>query len=617
MPFRSNHSSSNRVFDFICLWVLPIGFFFLLAGLYFLPDRSAHQRLFYTLISVPTLIALCIRPYELKFVMRSQVLQAFVVFAVWSLVTLALTPHDDGIRGPVVRSLHVVMLFAGTCMLLRHRGELVKPVFLGAAIVAVLASLYNLVHFAATYTPGDRMIGAGAFDNPLLSSHLFGFFCVYWLYLAITTTRNKWQLAIIPGLLIMLAAVLATGSRTPLVALAMAAVWLALMCWNLRSILLLVLIGAVGLGVMVLLPDVILGRGDSFRLEIWHIVLGLIGQAPWIGHGLEAELSIDPGTGFALSEPHNFALGVLYYVGIIGFVPWLFMQLRALFEAWQQRQEGLMILASTLLVYGIGAGLTEGGGVISRPKEHWFLLWIPLALVAAVALARQTKRLSGIMFERLDQAQLQALMAGGKVIEQDGSGPKVVILGDGTFLKLFRKRRWYTSGSVMPYAQRFAENSIRLAYDGVATPPILNLYSLPDGETGVRYEPLPGQTLRQALQGAADESSRALLVERFGEYLATLHERGIYFRSLHLGNVLVMDSDEFGLIDLADMRVLPSALSMELRRRNLRHMRRYKEDRAWLFEDHLDRLLKGYAALASAKAVKNMEKQVQVLASAS
>ena len=27
-------------------------------------------------------------------------------------------------------------------------------------------------------------------------------------------------------------------------------------------------------------------------------------------------------------------------------------------------------------MYGIGAGLTEGGGIISRPKEHWYLLWI-------------------------------------------------------------------------------------------------------------------------------------------------------------------------------------------------------------------------------------------------
>ncbi len=33
--------------------------------------------------------------------------------------------------------------------------------------------------------------------------------------------------------------------------------------------------------------------------------------------------------------------------------------------------------------YGLVAGMTEGGSFLSRPNEHWFLIWIPLALVAA------------------------------------------------------------------------------------------------------------------------------------------------------------------------------------------------------------------------------------------
>ncbi|WP_336145611.1 lipopolysaccharide kinase InaA family protein, partial [Klebsiella pneumoniae] len=78
---------------------------------------------------------------------------------------------------------------------------------------------------------------------------------------------------------------------------------------------------------------------------------------------------------------------------------------------------------------------------------------------------------------------------------------------------------------------------------------------------------------RQALQ-SLDSSLRESLIERFGRFMAQLHERGVYFRSLHLGNVLLLEDGEFGLIDVADMRIFPSALRNTLRQRNLKHMQR-------------------------------------------
>jgi hypothetical protein len=41
-----------------------------------------------------------------------------------------------------------------------------------------------------------------------------------------------------------------------------------------------------------------------------------------------------------------------------------------------------------LVVFGFVAGLTEGSAFFSRPKEQWFLIWIPLALLAATRLKR-------------------------------------------------------------------------------------------------------------------------------------------------------------------------------------------------------------------------------------
>ncbi|RON58555.1 bifunctional O-antigen ligase/aminoglycoside phosphotransferase family protein [Pseudomonas frederiksbergensis] len=611
MQLSGFNSTSNRIFDFICLWILPLGYLLLLCALFFLPGRSLHHKLFYGLFSIPALIALCLRPRELKELLREPVFIALLLFAVWALLSLSWgPPNDESIPGQFKPALHTLLLFAGSYLLVRHRSEIIQPLLFSAAIVGLIATLYNLYMFAHIYQPGLRLIGGGAFDNPLLSSHIFGFFCAYWLSLSMTCKRRQMLWLSLPAMVIMFAAVIATGSRTPLVALTLAALWLSFICWNRRSIVLLAALAVCGLGVSVLFSRMIVERGDSFRLEIWQMVLQRISEHPWIGHGYNASLALDPGVGYTLQEPHNFALGVLYYVGIFGLLPWLFFQAWGLLSSWRYRVQPLFIVASTWLIFGIGAGLTEGGGIISRPKEHWFLLWIPLALIAALSINQRARRLLAMPVETLAPAAFEQMTVDALVIEEDGLGPKVLCLADGSFLKLFRRRRWYTSGSFNPYSERFAINSEQLRNLGIPTPRTLGLYRLDDGSTAVHYAPLPGNTLRQVLQGITAPAVRQALVERFGKFMAQLHEQGVYFRSLHLGNVLVLGDGEFGLIDLADMRIYPSSLSLSLRQRNLRHMQRYTEDRRWLFEDHFEALLQGYAMTASKSAVNNLHRQV-------
>ncbi|MCU1763696.1 O-antigen ligase family protein [Pseudomonas sp. 14P_8.1_Bac3] len=610
MQVSGLNNTSNRVFDFICLWILPAGYFLLLCALFLLPERNLLHKLYYGLFSIPSLIALCLRPRQLKELLREPIFIALLLFAGWALLSLCWSPGDECFAGKLKPPLHLLMLFGGCYLLVRHRGEGIQPLLFSAATVALIVSIYNLVMFARIYEPGMRMIGGGAFDNPLLASHLFGFFCAYWLSLSMTCKRPQILWLSIPATAIMFAEVIATGSRTPLVALTLAACWLVFICWNRRSVVLLSALVLGGAAVIVQFSGMLLERGGSYRFEIWQIVLHKIAEHPWIGHGFDASLDVDPGVGYTLSEPHSFALGVLYYVGIIGFIPWIFFQAWALLSSWRHRVQPLFIIASTWLVFGIGAGLTEGGGIISRPKEHWFLLWIPLALIAALSINQRAGRLLAVSIRKLTPPALETLTANARVIEEDGLGPKVLRLLDGSFLKLFRSRRWYTSGSFNSYSERFAVNSERLRSMGFPTPQILDLYRLNDGSSAVHYTPLPGNTLRQVLQGITAPDVRQALVERFGKFMAQLHEQGVYFRSLHLGNVLVLEDGEFGLIDVADLRLYPSSLSLSLRQRNLRHMQRYTVDKRWLFEDHFQALLQGYAVTASKSAVDTLHKQV-------
>lgn len=604
---------SNRVFDFLVLWILPVGLLLLLSALFFVGNRNVLHRIVYILFSVPTLFLLCMRPREFKDLLREPLAIAFLAFSAWALTSLLWSPEPSSDTDLFKRPLNTFMLFGGCGLLLHYRNELFKPIFFSAAVIALVVSLGNLVAFAKGYQPGMRMIGGlGALDNPLLSSHLFGFFTVYWLYVCMTTQRLNVLWFSVPALAIMTAAVLATGSRTPLVALVLAILWMSFVSRNRRSILLLAGTALGVAGLILFYPESIIMRGSSFRLELWSMSLQLIAEHPWIGHSYDSELFLTLADGYQLREPHSFALGVLYYVGIIGFIPWAFMLGWGLYKGLKERAQPLFILASSLLAYGIGAGLTEGGGILSRPKEHWFLLWIPLAIITGLSLAQRHRSLLRMKVQNLKPAAFEQLCSNAHVIEADGLGPKVLRLEDGSFLKLFRPRRWYTSGSFNPYSERFASNSEQLRTLGIPTPHILGLYRLNDASSAVRYTPLPGLTLRQALQ-SLDSSLRESLVERFGRLMAQLHERGVYFRSLHLGNVLLMDDGEFALIDVADLRIYPSSLRYALRQRNLRHMQRYPQDRNWLFETHFEQLVKGYASVASPAATAKIREQVQSL----
>ena len=382
----------NKAFNFICLWILPIGYLLLLSAMFFLPGRSAYHKVFYTLFSVPALFAVCLRPGELKGLLREPLLVGVLLFLLWAIISLIWSPTTDGSLGLMKPPLHTLLLFVGCSLLVRYRNESLQAICFGAAVIGLIASLFNLYTFAHSFTPELRMIGAGAFDNPLLSSHVFGFFCVYWLTLSMTCKRPQILWLSIPAFVIMFATLIATGSRTPLVAISLTVLWLGFICWNRRSLILLGTMFVAGLAVVLSLSQMIIGRGDSFRFEIWKLALEKIAVHPWIGHGYDAPLSIDPGVGYAFSEPHSFALGVLYYVGIIGFLPWIFCLAWGLLSSWRQRAQPLFILASSWLIFGIGAGLTEGGGIIYTPKEHWFLLWIPLSLIAALSIARRDKQ---------------------------------------------------------------------------------------------------------------------------------------------------------------------------------------------------------------------------------
>lgn len=211
------------------------------------------------------------------------------------------------------------------------------------------------------------------------------------------------------------------------------------------------------------------------------------------------------------------------------------------------------------------------------------------------------KGLSHMQMKTMHAEEFRTLMEHALVLAEDRHGIKVLQTPDKGIVKLYRLKRRFSSALLYPYALRFLRNTELLKELGIATVTVESVYNIPDIERqAVIYSRLPGSALREVLLETAQQERRAALLERFAAFVAQLHEKGILFRSIHFGNVLVQPSGEFALIDVADLRHHRfGKLWLWQRARNFKHMCRYPQDMEMLAEFGLDRFVEIYARHAN------------------
>ncbi|MHA6492300.1 BUD32 family EKC/KEOPS complex subunit [Pseudomonas borbori] len=175
--------------------------------------------------------------------------------------------------------------------------------------------------------------------------------------------------------------------------------------------------------------------------------------------------------------------------------------------------------------------------------------------------------------------ELQGWLSQGELLEKDSNGPKVIRLPDSRIVKIFRSRRLSLIARLRPDARRFAERAERLQQLGIKTPVIDELCWIERGQSisACLYHPLQGNPLDKLFH-ASNADFQALLPHLAG-YIHQLHQKGIYFRSLHLGNIVQTPDGGFGLIDFLDIRFKKRPLGRMLIRRNFQHLQNYLQRR--------------------------------------
>ena len=208
--------------------------------------------------------------------------------------------------------------------------------------------------------------------------------------------------------------------------------------------------------------------------------------------------------------------------------------------------------------------------------------------------------------KKITQNEFNDLIKTAEVLEVSSAGTPVVYkTTDDKIIKLFfrRKRGFFRRlekigfrkfshhkhGPILTHtdAKRFITMIKRLEKLGIPTIHALEHYQLDDNKFDVViYEFLPGQSVREHIhQGDFEILSRAL------QFTAYLNNKAIYFRAGHLGNIVLMPNDEFGLIDIHNIRF---TIDPRRRAKELAFLLAHKKDIHILKKQGFDNLVNEY-----------------------
>ena len=387
----------GRVGSLIGGW-LAIGIFSLFANMFILPSRTGYTISVYIFLLLPSLILIFLNLGKLKgLIDRKEIL--FCMLFVCYLATTSLWGDIDQFASYLKRTLIIFVAGFGvyvTCQYLSKQFEMAAIAAL--AIVGLvcgfwIVDFYLLMDnsFSLRFLEGAGDFfhiykggSYGAFFNSLRLSHALTFmFCLalVLLFYLPKKTRLK-QSIIVLSLIPVTALIIFAQTRTAWVICSVVMLAAIYYRWNIKGIVVALGLGALMFLVFPQIDYIAFYRGLSYRPQIWLAALNQVNGGWMFGHGMGSDMRIyieEIGTTFV--EAHNIYLMVLFYGGLVALALLSLMIIELIKTSWLKK--GFSPWNGIWLVLFLLGGMTDGGGLLTRPNEHWFTIVIPLAFLFA------------------------------------------------------------------------------------------------------------------------------------------------------------------------------------------------------------------------------------------
>ncbi len=358
-----------------------------LAGFFFVPNAVDLYKFYSIAVLLPALILFS---RTLPLLRGDRLFLLVLLYLVYMLITPAWgesfqwRPYVDYLRLALY-----VLAFLGATVLLYHMWPERHEIALRAvSLLAGIAGLVSLaIWFSDAHPSSARLIGIGILRNPNASGYAHAVFGVVNLAYAMIPSGKVWlRIGHLLAAAVLFWFVLLTHSRGALLA-GLAGIITLFIGRRAREIFLFaLLLVVVFMAVHFYFPQVYsaLDRGIGARPDIWKVVWSQIREAPFLGHGYLVDPSVYvEGRRANFSFAHNAYLATLRDGGIIGGLLLLAFLGEGFRRAFQLDRNAATSVHLALLVLASICMLFDTDRLLTRPRELWLVLWLPLGLLMA------------------------------------------------------------------------------------------------------------------------------------------------------------------------------------------------------------------------------------------
>lgn len=374
-------------------WLTILGLACLLCGPWLLPSNSYYHRLIILLLWVPAFVHFLLLR-KLYPPVPGTFVWLYLALSVWYWLVVALTLDGRDELRELKLPFYIAFSLLGVMLCAWHLKARFADFLLLCGLLGGLGAGWSWIDFywIDGHRYSERVVSMGLWRVVIPAAQACGALVILTAMLGLIDKRKPWELGTV---LLALACyglfLYFNQSRWVWLSLAMAFVGASIFSRH-RIVYAMALVSIVLLAIVLWLkPTFLLGRGLSYRPELWWEGFNLL-LANW-EHGLGfKEYWIEAATlKFSSRHPHNLFLDVGIRFGLLGLLLWAGLWLWAGWRAFRARHTALGSALVTLWLYSGLVVLADGTAPWVKPAPIWFVTWLPIALALAVDLrARST-----------------------------------------------------------------------------------------------------------------------------------------------------------------------------------------------------------------------------------
>lgn len=392
-----NYVQGKNKFKYVVsAWWMPFGLLILFIGMFIFPSRGGYKTIIYLTFILPSLIFL-LMDFKNSF---ENYFSGTVLLAITAILYLAASnqwsPEPDVVKKIKYALIIFISGYGLYCLTSNHYRLFSCISIFSVILVGLFSIIWILDFYIGNNYPLSRRFLTGAtnhfgiyepgsyanFRNPLLLSHPLTFFFTLGLYFFRSSKKMALQITLLLSLASIFTLIILAQTQMAWILAAIILIFHSIVKFHQKSFWPIVVICMILAFSIWYLHYSELKNGLSYRFDIWIKSFYLILEKPWLGHGLGGYPLVAIENGMAWGDVHNIYIALLYHSGLFGLLLFALTGLSMIRTALRNKNvDHTWFLQWFIFLFFVQ--MTDGGGLLSRPSERWFSLWIPAMFLLA------------------------------------------------------------------------------------------------------------------------------------------------------------------------------------------------------------------------------------------